>query len=301
MFRHLLVPLDGSPLAEAAMPAARYLAQTLGAQVTLLHMIEENSPRSIHGQPHLANSADADEYLVSLAKHALPKERVDCHVHTSEIEDVASSIVAHARELQVDLIIMCTHGAGGVRHGLFGTVAQRVTALGTTPVLLVPVHRQPADPEFSCRRLLIPLDGNPDHEQALVSVQQLALGRQTSGLLLMVIPTWRDLDLSRQVASRTLPSTTVELLDATRDPAESYLVARAQTLQAAGCEASWQVVRGDPVRAIVAAAEDFQADLIVLGTHGTSHMEAFWSGRLTPQLAQGELAALVSPDRARRT
>ena len=59
MFKHLLVPLDGSPLAEAALPAAAYLAQKLGASVTLLHVIEQDAPQEIHGERHLTDPDEA--------------------------------------------------------------------------------------------------------------------------------------------------------------------------------------------------------------------------------------------------
>jgi nucleotide-binding universal stress UspA family protein len=55
MFKHILVPLDGSKLAEAAIPAAASLAQTLEAPVTLLHLIEQDAPQEIHRDHHLTS------------------------------------------------------------------------------------------------------------------------------------------------------------------------------------------------------------------------------------------------------
>lgn len=287
MFRHLLVPLDGSPLAEAALPAARHLAGTLGAEVTLLHMVERKPPRAVHGQPHLATAADAENYLAELAERTLPRDlQMQRHVHTDKINDVARSIVSHAEELQIDLIVLCTHGAGGVRHGLFGTVAQRVIALGTTPVLLLPAPPSEGYREFSCHRLLVPLDGNADHEQGLAAVANLGAGCGEHILLLMVIPLWSDAKQSHLITSRILPGTTVELLDASLDPAQAYLNAKLAGMKRAGCELTARVVRGEPVTAIEAVARVFQADVIVLGTHGKSNLDAFWSGSVTPQLAR---------------
>ena len=59
MFKHILVPLDGSMLAQAALPAAAYLSGKFNASVTLVHIIEKNAPREIHGQPHLRDAAEA--------------------------------------------------------------------------------------------------------------------------------------------------------------------------------------------------------------------------------------------------
>ena len=283
MFRHLLVPLDGSSLAEAVMPAVRHFG-TLGGEVTLLHMLECKPPRAIHGQPHLASEDEAETYLADLAERMLPAGRVHRHVHTSKINDVARSIVEHAEELQIDLIVLSTHGAGGVRHGLFGSVAQRVIALGTIPVLLIPEPQTGGEQGFSCQNLLVPLDGNPDHEHGLDAVANLNEGCGGEVLLLMVIPDRRSLNQSYRMTSRLLPGTTAEWLDASCDPAEIYLGEKMADLGQEGREISARVVRGEPVRAIVEAARESQTDLIVLGTHGTTHMNAFWSESLTPQL-----------------
>jgi nucleotide-binding universal stress UspA family protein len=299
MFRHLLVPLDGSPLAEPAMRGARHLAETLGAEVTLLHMIERNAPLTVHGQSHLAAADDAERYLNELVRRTLPSAlAVHCHVHTDTINDVAASIIAHAEELHIDLIVLCTHGAGGMRHGLFGSVAQRVISLGSTPVLLIPTPPSEDHADVSCRRLLVPLDGDAEHEQGLSAVAQLGLAPGAHLLLLMVVPTWLDLKPAQRIASRLLPATTVELLDASRDPAQAYLDDKSAGMQGAGWKVLTRVVRGEPVSAIVAAARDFAADLIVLGTHGKTHLDAFWSGSVTPRLARkSRLPLLLVPVR----
>ena len=153
MFKHILVPLDGSHLAEAALPAAAYLAQKLQVPITLAHVIERDAPSKIHGEPHLANETEACAYLDRVAARAFPTElRVKCHVHTSAVSDVARSLVDHAGEFGADLIVMCTHGRGGLRDWLTGTLAQQVLSLGTTPVLLIHPTETGAAPALACRR-----------------------------------------------------------------------------------------------------------------------------------------------------
>jgi nucleotide-binding universal stress UspA family protein len=66
--RHVLAPLDGSNLAEAVLPIARGLATSLGATITLLHVIEHDAPETIHGEPHLMTAADAEAYLGRVAE-----------------------------------------------------------------------------------------------------------------------------------------------------------------------------------------------------------------------------------------
>ena len=139
MFKHILVPLDGSKLAEAALPAAASLAQTLNAPVTLFHIMEKHAPQEIHKDRHLTRADEAQAYLEEVAKRAFPpKVKVERHVHTAAVNDVPGSIVEHATtEFQPGLIVMCTHGSSGVRGLLYGSNAQQVVAQGTTPLLLI--------------------------------------------------------------------------------------------------------------------------------------------------------------------
>ena len=107
----ILVPLDGSHLAEAAVPIAARLADACGSAITLLHVIEKDAPSSIHGEPHLANGAEAGPYLARLTHQLAADGRtVDYHVHEAPVGDVARSIASHAEELGSDLVVVSTHG-----------------------------------------------------------------------------------------------------------------------------------------------------------------------------------------------
>src|SRR5664280_859501 len=113
MFKHLLVPLDGSRMAEVSLPAAVSLARTLGAAVTLFHVIERDAPQDIHGERHLTSPEEARGYLDEVAARFFPADiPVERHVHVGEVNDVARSIAEHVGELCPDLIVMCTHGRG---------------------------------------------------------------------------------------------------------------------------------------------------------------------------------------------
>src|SRR5438128_9011435 len=67
MFKHLLIPLDGSRLAEMILPVTETLAKALDATVTLLHVVETSAPRHVHGDTHLLNQEDARAYLEAIA------------------------------------------------------------------------------------------------------------------------------------------------------------------------------------------------------------------------------------------
>jgi nucleotide-binding universal stress UspA family protein len=294
MFKHLLIPLDGSWLAEAALPAAAYLAQTLGAWVTLVHVVEQDAPQEIHGERHLSTPDEASTYLCEVASRAFPPGlRVEQHVHTAQVSDVARGIVEHGDELGPDLIVMCTHGQGGLRTWLFGSIAQQIIGLGMTPVLLVQPSRAEVASEFTCQRLLVPLDGNPDHEQGLSVAAGLAQVCKADLHLVMVVHTLRTLPGQRAAIGRLLPGVTSMLLDLTQEDAEESLSRQVAQLQAKGLSVTAEVQRGDPARAIVRAARRVQADVVVLGTHGRSGMDAFWSGSVAPRVSNRSHAPLL--------
>jgi nucleotide-binding universal stress UspA family protein len=286
MFKHLLVPLDGSRLAEAALPAAAYLARTLGASVTLIHVIERNAPQTVHGERHLTDAAAAQKYIDEVAARAFPPEvRVEGHVHTSEVSEVARSIVEHAGEFAPDLIVMCTHGGGGLKKFLVGSIAQQVVAQGHTSVLLITPTEEDEAPELNIRRLLIPLDGDPAHEMGIAVATDLAKACAADLYLLTVVPTLDTLSGERAAAGRLLPGTTSALLQIREEEAEASLRQHMARLQAGGLAVAAEVTRGDPAKCIVRTAGEASADVIVLGTHGKAGMDAFWQGSVAPKVA----------------
>jgi nucleotide-binding universal stress UspA family protein len=286
MFKHLLVPLDGSRLAEAALPAAARLAALLDAQVTLVHVVERKAPPEIHGERHLADPDEADAYLEEVAGRAFPAGvHVECHVHTDEVRDVAASLTEHVGELGPDLIVMCTHGRGGLRTWLWGSIAQQVIGRGTTPVLLIQPEGRAESPEFVCQRLLVPLDGNPEHEQGLAVAIELARACRADIHLMMVVHTLGTLPGHQAATARLLPGVTSLVLDMSEEGAEALLRQKVAQFQSSALPMTVEVCRGDPALAIVRTAQRVQADLVVLGTHGKAGMDAFWSGSVAPQVS----------------
>ena len=166
-FRHFLVALDGSKLAEAIIPVAVPLAKGFSARVTLFHVLERGAPDTIHGERHLREPAEAEAYLRSMAERfAEAGIACEAHLHRNPSADVAGEILDHAEELSADLIVLTTHGRGGLRELLFGSIAQQVLRRGTLPVVVAGPRAEP-DAEWQLRRLLVPLDAKPESEPAL--------------------------------------------------------------------------------------------------------------------------------------
>src|SRR4051794_10790584 len=200
-FARILVPLDGSPLAEAVMPVACSLAKRLGGTLLLLHVLEHEPPAAVHGEPHLC---DAREALAYLERQATELRRegiaVESHVHERPVEDVAPAVDVHAHEFDADLIAMCAHGRSNLRTRLIGSIAERILRAGSVPVLLRTVRR--ADqPAFALRRLLVPIDFGHDVDAALDAARLLA-PPYGAAVTLLAAP-----ERPAPVTSRLLPGT----------------------------------------------------------------------------------------------
>jgi nucleotide-binding universal stress UspA family protein len=276
MFRHLLIPLDGSDLAESVLPVALAFAERLHLQVTLLHVIERAAPATVHGAPHLREARAAEEYLEAIAARFRARGiETRLHVHSDGVGDVAGSIVAHAEEVEAGLIALCTHGRGGVRDILVGSIAQQVLRRGTRPIVLVR-PRMPVPGSYECRTVLLPLDRTPQAEVAIEPAKEVAGAFRATIYLLTVVPTVATLTGDRAATARLLPVASAAMLELMEGEAVRYLASVAERLRAAGLSVQTAVRRGEPAAEIVAAAEALAADLVVLATHARAGWEAWW-------------------------
>lgn len=233
----LLVPLDGSRLAEAVLPAVQALAGRLPCRVTLLHILEQDAPPTVHGERHLQEEGESRSYLADLAVDLVAAGvTVDLHVHEAREGDVPQSVVEHAAEGAVDLVVLCTHGRSGLRGMLFGGIAQQVLQQGLRPVLLVPARAAGAAPAFVLRRILAPLDGTAAHEPALPVAVALAQAFDSELRLLSVIPTTATLSMERGASRRLLPTTMRAVLELAAQGARQYLEQMVERCRADGVQ-----------------------------------------------------------------
>jgi len=283
MFRHMLVPLDGSRLAEAVLPLVAALGRRLPARVTLLHVVEPEAPPTVHGDVHLRQAAEAEAYLRGAAGW-LAGQGVEAGIVVGQGADVAGVIARRAAEAEADLVVLCTHGSGGFRAFLFGRVAQQVLARGTIPVLLLPPDAVRREEPFLCRRLLVPLDGSPMAEAALEPAMTLARIFGAELLLVMVVPTLATLTDDRAAAAKLMPTAGTALLDAEAREGLSYLDGVMARLPRDGIPAARRVDRGEPVRVLLDLLARGDADLTVMATHGRSGVSAVWAGSVASRL-----------------
>ncbi len=168
MFDRILVPLDGSVQAESALAVTRHLHPRL---VYLLQVERDGADVFHQGDPYLCRLAD------------------DLQGHGREVEtlrisgDPAERIIETA--VDVDCIVMTTHGRGSAERLLHSSIANRVVQRAPAPVLLVPWDTAPSEVEI--RRVLVPLDGSPLAETSLSPAIAMARSQQVGLHVVTVI------------------------------------------------------------------------------------------------------------------
>ncbi len=151
MFQHLLVPLDGSDIAEKALPPAVAIAASFGSRLTLLRVVLV--PYVIGGYGNdlteppivfLENRHREAEAYISETIRPLQSEDYQVFGLVLEGESVANVLLEAADTFAVDAIVMGTHGRSGFSRWLLGSVADKVVRYSTVPVLLIPTLTKPS-------------------------------------------------------------------------------------------------------------------------------------------------------------
>ena len=143
MFKKILVPLDNSPMAEAALPLARSLAECYGAEIVLLHVntplaIQYYAPEMMVTVAELEQNArvEANTYIHHMAANLMDRG-IKASAVLKEDLTAANAILDYADHNGVDLIAMSTHGRSGIGRWLLGSEADKVVHGAKMPVLLV--------------------------------------------------------------------------------------------------------------------------------------------------------------------
>lgn len=141
MYKTILVPLDGSELAEAALPHAQALAKSKGAEIILLRVPVLPGTTFLARDPALASMVlkemedETREYMQAEVSK-LKREGVNVKGISRE-GPVADTILEVAKEIHADMITMSTHGYSGVQRWLMGSVADKVVQHSPIPVMLI--------------------------------------------------------------------------------------------------------------------------------------------------------------------
>jgi nucleotide-binding universal stress UspA family protein len=284
--RRILAPLDGSRLAEAVLPSLIALATRFGAEVALLHVLEERPPATIHGEAHLADLQAAEGYLQRAASRlADAGVSVELHAHETREGSVAGSIVQHAVEMAPDLVVLCAHGSGGLRDLFIGRIAQQVLQRGAWPILMLQPAADGSPVPFELSDILSPVDGEHDQSGALRLASALACAFGATLHLALAVPTPETLADARRRTGITLPRTMRAILDLAEEGAARDLAAMAAPCAQRGATVRTTVLRGETVASLTGYADQIEAGLVVLATHGSTGIEAIVEASVAPRMA----------------
>jgi nucleotide-binding universal stress UspA family protein len=290
MLNTILVPLDGSTLAERVLPYAVHLGRAAGARLLLVHVTAGHGDRSngplweaLHEPPEATARRLA---FVSIAERLRAEGlAVEGVVRGGEPADV---ILETAREQSVGLIAMATHGRGGLGRWLYGSVADQVVRRAEVPTLLVPAAAEGAWTEERPLRVLVPLDGSVLSEDALQLLADLDARLRAELLLLRVVE-----PVPPQVTHQAAMAARSYYQDALGE-ARRYLDRVAHRLRSQAIPVSVRTLIGPPAPAIAATAREQEIDLIAMATHGRGGMARLVMGSVaTGTLQRAGLPVLV--------
>lgn len=311
MLKRILIPLDGSPLAERILPYTVLLAAHFKSELVLLRIVEGSHPATDAATAYLEQLREAllghwqpanplpgsVRLLVARCEPELSRlaadEELPYHVSTLIVcGDAPRQIVQAARHTGADLIAMSTHGRSGLERVLNRSVTARVLHETSLPVLLV--HFRPEDekpglseafrqvpPNLLHRRVIVPLDGGKLAEIALPLARRAALEGNLSLVLLQVLPGPDQLlVVPYPTLPGYLPPQRVDEEELRRD-AEGYLATvRAEQL-AHVPQVSTHITQGEVAAQIVRYAQYNQAGLIIMASHTRSGFNRAALGSVT--------------------
>lgn len=276
MFDPILVPLDGSQLAECVLPYIVAFSRSFDSEITLLRILEKNQAGAPVQLFDLLNwqikKTEANSYL---EKTKALLEESGLRVKTVVLEGlVAEGITEYAQTHGMKLIILSSHGRSGLTQWGISSIAQKIILSAPSSVLIVRAHQLdtqvgelPAIPQY--QRILVPLDGSQRAEYVLPIVTQLAQFYNSNVHLVQVIqtpemarqlpPTREDIELANRVVARN------------REEAERYLEQVKTRSYLEGVAVQTHLITSDNAAAeLHRITEQEQADIVTLSAHGYS-------------------------------
>lgn len=294
LYTRILVPLDGSTYSERALPMALALARQAAAEVELVHVHDQPVAPGLGSTYDTRLDADVREMrraeLEAVAERL--REETDVPLRATVLEGpVAPTLAAYAANHLPALIVMTTHGRGGLSRLWLGSVADALVRRSEVPVLLIrgedALSGDATPPVF--RHVLIPLDGSPRAESVIEHAVRLGIpGATRYTLLTVVAPTL--------IAAHSYPGVSIPLdsgeLERRQQEAQTYLDRVAdelrQAVESPAVEVTTRVaVHLQVAPAVLEAAASERADLIALTTHDRGAVSRLALGSVADKLVRG--------------
>lgn len=264
---YILVPLDGSRLAEQVLPYVGIVARALQVPVRFLHvinaaMLQRVPTRTSTGATIVAQLEQAAHSYMDQLMQRLDLAGVTVEP-LLERGAPADNIVAYLEREPDGLVMMATHGMTGLQRWSLGSVTERVVSASHAPVFVVRGSAVPRT-DVQMQRILVPLDGSDLAAQAVPVAHTLAtaLGARVH-LFSAIYPVAMHIYQPDPRATATRGQT---LLPSLQKQVEEYL--REIVPQFAGLDVTTHTATGTAVEAIIDEAARIHADLIVMATHG---------------------------------
>lgn len=299
MYSKIIVPLDGSELSEQALPYAQMVAKSLSAPIELVEaydilpatLLGVGNRRELAEQLERASRASAE---TSLAPARRRLEEAGLTVSTVTQRGSAADVIsAQAGSDPSALVVMSTHGRGGISRWVIGSVADKVLHTIPNPMLIVRANVMgPASPETSLQSVVVPLDGSPRSELSLPHAISMATTLSASITVLRVTPSE---ERYRQELSAVTPELGAvpdldllapgDLVAEDRADVAAYLqdVSNRMAIDHANSVVTEQIARDNIAQTIIDRASA-QPSLVVMSTHGRSGLGRMTLGSVTDRV-----------------
>lgn len=288
MFSKILVPLDGSKVAEQALPFARILAGTLKTPIELLQAIDISAVSA-----HMA--ADKALYLEGLIAEAerSAREYLERVAHKLAGIDVAAFIErGKPAEVILDrataapglLIAMATHGRSGIQRWLLGSVAEKILRGTGQPLFLVRASDdEPEERPAALNSIIVPLDGSSLAESVLPVAVKLAKSLEASVLLFRAF----ELPAKAYYGREDYLPDYEALKNRVKEEAQAYLDARVAALKEEGLPRVSSLLReGVGAEEIIRCAREHPDSFVAMCTHGRSGVKRWVLGSVSEKVVR---------------
>jgi nucleotide-binding universal stress UspA family protein len=277
LYKKILVPLDGSKLAEQILPYARLFAETCGLPMELLRV---HDPA---GGPSYRPLLPEGEYLKHISARYLP---ASLPVEHNEAQgDPAVEIINGAMRDPACLIAMATHGLSGIRRWLLGSVASKIVYGAANPLLLIrPAEGLDPAVEVQLKMVFVPVDGSGLAEKILPHVAILAKKLKLEVQILRVFKLPAE---SYMAGDGLYLRPLAEQSKIIEQEAMTYLDGVTEKLRAAGVERITSVpIDGDAAEVIIDLAQKTPKSLVAMCTHGRSGVGRWVLGSVAEKVIQ---------------
>ncbi len=305
MYKTMLVPLDGSKLAEVVFNYAKELAGRLNIDPIFLHICAPDEAELLPMYriyvEHSAEVVERESQEVQKEISTQRRKKVIKAKGEVVIGYPAEEILRYAEKNKTDLILMATHGRSGITRWAMGSVAEKVLQASKIPVLLVQagIPEETIYDKLKKPSILVPLDGSKLAESVLPHVEMIARqhGTEVIGVVLLRICEPESI-LSPVSYYLTPPSyppkTPVKWDDYVKQETArfelnctKYLQEIAKRLTEAGLRVRIEVRMGKPADEIVGYATKNPHSLLVMATHGRSGLTKWAYGSVTDKVLHG--------------